>query len=264
MWEAGQKPAATGQAILCRAAPTTYPRLGNTQKLQNHWLAAMKIDLQLIAEIVMTSLVASGAAWAVVAYLSKTLLAQKLAQELECYKSRLNQEVEAFKLFLSKELHGFSTQFSRLDQQRASGVMEIHGLICDIEQLVIWQSSAAGTALITSAPEARAMEALNRAWEDIAKLNQVLNYHALLLNEQIYTHVQEWSKAMMAAVSSIGNEIEPLRRQAGHADGNLDEREKVISAIRGKYLDSSLSKLGSIRRELETEFRKILGAETNS
>jgi hypothetical protein len=227
-------------------------------------LAAMKMDLQLIAQIITTSLVASGAAWAVVAYLSKTLLTQKLAQELERYKSGLNQEVEAFKLFFSKELHGFSTQFSRLDQQRASGVMEIHGLMCDIEQLVILQSGAAGTALITLAPEARTMEALNKAWEGIANLNHVLNYHALLLTEEIYAHVQEWSKVMMAVVSSIGNEIEPLRKQAGHADGKIDEREAIISAIRGKYLDSSLPELGSIRKELETEFRKILGAETSS
>jgi len=215
------------------------------------------MTLQLFIEIVTTSIVASGAAWAVVACLGKTLLSQKLAQELESYKSELTKEVESFKLFVGKELHGFSTQFSRLDQQRATGVMEIHGLICDIEQLVIWASSAGGTALISTSPESRTMDALNRAWEGIAKLNHVLNYHALLLNEKVYVLVQEWSKEMMAVISYIGNEIEPIRKQA--LSGNLEARESTISDIRGKYLDASLPKLGGIRKELENEFRKILG-----
>jgi hypothetical protein len=215
------------------------------------------MSLQLIIEIVTTSIVASGAAWAVVAYLSKTLLGQKLAQELERYKTDLTKEVESFKLFVGKELHGFSTQFSRLDHQRATGVMEIHGLICDIEQLVIWASSAAGTALISTSPESRTMDALNKAWEGIAKLNHVLNYHTLLLNERVYTLVQEWSKVMMAIVSSIGNEVEPIRRQAHHSD--LEERESTISAIRSKHIDTSLPQLGRIRKELEAEFRKMLG-----
>jgi len=215
------------------------------------------MSLQLIVEIVATSVVASGAAWAVVANLSKTLLSQKLAQELERYKTELTKEVESFMLFVGKELHGFSTQFSRLDHQRATGIMEIHGLICDIEQLVIWASSAAGTTLISTSPESRTMDALNKAWEGIAKLNHVLNYHTLLLNERVYTLVQEWSKEMMAIVSFIGNEVEPIRRQALISD--LDKRETAIEAIRSKHLDTSLPKLGSIRKELEAEFRKILG-----
>lgn len=216
---------------------------------------------ELIVEIFATSVAASGAAWAIVVYLGKTLLAQKLAAELERHKNELGRDLEDFKLNLWKDLHKFSVEVSRLDQQRTTGVMEIHGLMCDIEQLVIWGSGSAETALISVAPETRTMEALNKAWEGIAALNRSLNYYALLLSEDIYCTVQKWSKQMMVLVSSIGNEIEPLRKQAPTAANSLAERERTIAAIRDKHIDGLLPHIGSTRKELERELRRILGVE---
>lgn len=189
---------------------------------------------------------------------------EKITRKVETVKAEVNQGVEAFKLSLNKELHGFSTQFSRLDHQRATGVMEIHGLMCEIEQLLIWNSSAAATAFVSTTPEARTMEALNKAWEGVAKLNHILNYHSLLLNEQIYARVQSWSGEMLTVASAIGNEIEPLRKNAGNTQSSLNEREAAIAAVRDKYLDTSLRRLGEMRKELEAEFRAILATETIS
>ena len=182
-----------------------------------------------------------------------------ITESVENVKAAVNQGVEIFKLSLSQELHQFTTQFSRLDQQRATGVMQIHGLMCDIEQLLIWHSGAAATARISVTPEARTMEALNKAWEGIARLNQVLNYHALLLNERVYQRVQGWSSEVMAVVAAIGNEVEPLRTQASNTHASLEDREAVLAAIRDKHLDTALARLGKIRKELEGEFRAILG-----
>lgn len=190
---------------------------------------------------------------------------EEITRKVEGVRAEINLGVEASKLSLSKELHGFSTRFSRLDNQRATGIMEIHGLMCDIEQLLIWQSSAAATARISSTPEARTMDALNQAWEGVANLNRVLNYHSLLLNERACARVQNWSGEVLAVLSATGNEIEPLRRQAADAQTSLtlDEREAAIAAVRDKYLDQCLPHLGQIRKDLEMEFREILAAESN-
>jgi hypothetical protein len=222
------------------------------------------MSLSLIFEIFATSLVASGAAWATVVYLGKTLLTQKLAAELERHKNELGHELEAFKLDLEKELHKFSVEVSRLDQQRSVGVMEIHALMCEIEQLVIWNSGSAATSLISVAPETRSIEALNKAWENIAALNRSLNYHALLLSEDVYVGVQHWSKQMMLLVSSIGNEIEPLRKLASTSIISLQDREHAIAVIRDKHLDGLLAQLGETRKLLEQEFRRLLGASSDA
>lgn len=222
------------------------------------------MSTNLILEILTTSLVASGAAWAIIVYLGKTLLTQKLAAELERHKNELGQELEAFKLGLGKELHKFSVETSRLDQQRATGIMDIHALMCEIEQLVIWSSSSAATSLISVAPETRSIEALNKAWENIAVLNRSLNYHALLLSDDVYLGVQRWSKQMMTLVSNIGNEIEPLRKLANTTTSSLQDRECAIADIRDKHLDGLLTHLGETRKQLELEFRRALGVSSGT
>jgi len=218
------------------------------------------MSIELIAEVLATSLIASAASWAVVIYLSKTMLSHKLAEALENHKAELTRELEGFKLSLGKDLHRFSVEHSRLDQQRTSGAMEIHGLMCEIEQLVIWSSGPAATALISVTPEARTIEALNKAWEGIAKLDHSLSYHALLFPDELYHRVQQWSKQMMVLVSRIGNEIEPLRKQAPPAGSLLAEREGAITAIRDKHLDGLLSDIGATRKELGVELKRLLGA----
>jgi len=187
-----------------------------------------------------SSLLAGGAGAAVVLYLSKKLLDHKLTQDL----------------------HGFSTRYTRLDKQRTDAVLQLHGLICEIEHLVIWASGPGGTAVISTAPEQRTMEALSKAWEEISKLTAVLNYHALLLDERIYELVQDWSKQMMGVISAIGNEIEPARKRFGSSEAPLQEREAFIAVVRDRVLDRDLAKLGATRRELEGRFRGVLGNES--
>ena len=184
-----------------------------------------------------TSLLAGGAGSAVAIFLSKKLLDHRLAQDL----------------------HGFSTRYSRLDKQKTDAVLQLHGLICEIEHLVIWASGPAGTAVISHAPEKRTMEALNQAWEGIAKLTAVLNFHALLLDETVYMLVQTWSKKMMATISTIGNEIEPARKALALEEGRLAEREAFITSVRDRVLDADLPTLGAMRKELESKFRSVLG-----
>ena len=171
----------------------------------------------------------------------------------------ITQKVEAVRAAVGKELHQFTTQFSRLDQQRAEGVMQIHGSMCDIETLLIVHAGSAVTARISSEPEARTMRALNKAWEEVWKLNHVLNYRSLLLNERVYERVQAWSIEVIRVIAAVGNEVEPLRRDPARAQRSIDERETALDTIRGKHLNPGLVGLGGIRRELEQEFRAILG-----
>jgi hypothetical protein len=198
---------------------------------------------------------------AVVGYLSKTILTQQLSRELERYKSGLLRDLEALKANLNKELHAFSTQFSRVDQQRTSGVMEIHRLMCQIEQSTYWDSGPAATAVISQAPEARTMEALNAAWEGIGKLNHSLAYHALLLDEHLYQGVHEWSKAMMILLADIGNAVELLRRDPATKEQTIEERERRVGELRDRAIDEHLARIGALRKDLEQQFRVLLGLQ---
>lgn len=189
---------------------------------------------------------------------------EEITRKVEGVKAQINLSMEASRLVLSKDLHTFSTQFSRLDDQRASGIMEIFGLMCDIEQLLIWRSGSGATALISSAPEARTMDALNQAWERVPKLSRILNYHSLLLDEQVYTLIREWSTEVLTVISAAGKEIEPLRKQAAQVQAPLTEREAALAAVMGKHLDVSIPRLGKIKRDVATAFREILTAKAEA
>ena len=183
----------------------------------------------------------------------------EITEEVERVKAAVNESAEEFKASLSKQLHRFSTQFTRLDQQRATGIMQIHGLMCDIERSLIWQSGPASTAIVSTAPEERTTKALNKAWEDIVRLNHILNYHSLLITESTCRRVYDWSGEAMTVVSAIGNEIEPLRRQAASSKLSLREREAALIRITDGHLKPALPQLALVRRELEVEFRTLLG-----
>jgi hypothetical protein len=69
---------------------------------------------------------------------------------------------------------------------------------------------------------------------------------------------------MMALISETGNEIEALRQSKINISRPLSERQELVKKIRDKYLDHYIPQLWPIRRELELEFRKILGLPTNN
>lgn len=182
-----------------------------------------------------------------------------ITSTVESIKTDLQSRLEAFKVSLEAERHRFATQFSRLDHQRSTGVMQLHATMCDIEQLLIWNAGAAATGKVTTTPEARTMAALNAAWEGVAKLNHLLNYHSLLLGDDLCKKVQAWSREVMGLVAAVGHEVEPLRVAADTTTASLDEREAAINAIRSRHIDPWVLRMGEIRRGLENQFRTILG-----
>lgn len=95
----------------------------------------MSMPFSFIFKVLATSVAASGAAWVIVVYISRTLLTQRLAVELERQKIEFGQELEAFKLGLGKDLHKFSVELSRLDQQRTTGIWRSMGLYATLSSL---------------------------------------------------------------------------------------------------------------------------------
>lgn len=212
-----------------------------------------------IIEIILTTIISSGIVSGIIAYIGKTFLGQFLSKELERYRSVLQSQIELFKSELNKEYHTFSTQFSQVYQRRVAGILEIHDIMCEIEQSVIWKSGGIDTALINTNPEDLATNELNKAWEDIAKLSRSLDYNLLFLDEKIYQFIHDWSKIMMALVSKTGNEIEAIRQSGVNANRPLSERLDFVNKIRNKYTNLYIPQLGPIRKELDSEFKKILG-----
>jgi hypothetical protein len=198
-------------------------------------------------EIIIMAIIASGIISAILVYL------------LERYKNAFQLELELFMTSLNKEFPAFSTQFSQVNQRRITGVLKIHDQMCEIEELVIMKSGGFDTALINTSPEDRAIEGLNKAWKDIARLHRILNYHSLYLEVKIYEYIDEWSKMMMALVSETGNAIEAMRQDENNIDKPLPQRQQSINTIRDKYLESHIPQLRAIRKEIEAEFRTILG-----
>jgi len=206
-------------------------------------------------EIIIMTIISSGIVSVILAYVAKRFLGQFLAKELD----RLQLELEFFRTSLNKEFQAFTTESLQVNQRRTTAVLEIHDQMCEIEELVIWKSGGVDTALTKSAPEIRVIEALNKAWEDIAKLKKILNYHSFFFDVKIYEYINEWSKIMMALVSETGNEIEAIRQDENNIRKPLAERQQLIKNIRDKYFETYIPQLGAIRKEIDTEFRKILG-----
>jgi hypothetical protein len=211
-------------------------------------------------EIIIITIISSGIVSGILAYVGKRFLGQLLAKELD----RLQLELEFFRTSLNKEFQAFSTESLQVYQRRTTLVLEIHDQMCEIEEIVIWKSGGVDTALVNTFPENRAIEVLNKAWEDIAKLNRILNYNSFFLDVKIYEYIHEWSKMMMALVSETGNEIEAIRQGENNISQPLPQRQQLIKNIRDKYLESYIPQLGAIRKEIETEFRKILGLHLDS
>jgi len=211
-------------------------------------------------EIIIITIISSGIIAGILAYVAKIFLGQFIAKELD----RLQLELEFFRTSLNREFQAVSTESLQLNQRRTTAVLEIHDRMCEIEELVIWKSGGVDKALTKTSPEVRVIEALNEAWEDIAKLKRILNYHSFFFDVKIYEYINGWSKMMMALVSETGNEIEAIRQDGTNIREPLLQRQELIKNIRDKYLESYIPQLGEIRKEIDTEFRKILGLALDS
>lgn len=211
-------------------------------------------------EIIIITIISSGIISGILGYVAKTFLGQFLAKELD----RLQLELEFFRTSLNREFHAISAESLQLNQRRTTAVLEIHDQMCKIEELVIWKSGGVDKALTKTSPEIRVIEVLNEAWEDIAKLKRILNYHSFFFDVTIYEHINEWSKMMMTLVSETGNEIEAMRQNGVNVTEPLLERQELIKNIHDKYLESYIPQLGAIRKGIDTEFRKILGLALDS
>ena len=105
------------------------------------------------------------------------------------------------------------------------------------------------------------MEALNAAWEGIAKLNNSLAYHSLLLDDHLYQGVHEWSKAMMTLIADIGNAVELLRRDTATKEQTIEEREHRLAELRDRSIEAHLPRIGALRKEFEPQFKGLLGLQ---
>jgi hypothetical protein len=211
-------------------------------------------------EIIIITIISSGIVSGILAYVGKRLLGQFLSKEL----GRLQLELEFFRTSLNKESQALSTESLQVYQRRTTAILEIHDQLCKIEELVIWKSGGVDRALVKTSPEAHVIESLNKAWVDIAKLNRILNYHSLFLDVKTYEYIHEWSKLMMVLVSETGNEIEAIRQGENNISEPLPQRQQLLKNIRDKYLKDYIPQLGAIRKEIDTELRKILGLHLDS
>ena len=182
-----------------------------------------------------------------------------ITKSAEAIRTDFERQLAEFKNWLDAERHKLATQYSRLDQQRSTGVMELHAAMCDIEQQLVWNSGAGANGRVSTTPEKRTLTALNAAWEGVAKLNHLLNFHSLLLSEQLYRDVQAWSREVLELIAAVGGEVEPLRVAAATTTATLEEREAAIKAIQDRQVGDWLRRMGTIRRGIEGQFRAFLG-----
>lgn len=222
---------------------------------------------EIASQIVSEQLLGNWKFWGV--FLLVTFLSGTTASFLVSYLKKRGQNfatkadfddlLEQLKTTIS-ETETIKIKISRLDEQRTKGVMEIHGLMCEVESLLFWGSGVASSSIISQTPVADALKALNKAWELIPEITRVAGYHVLIMEEDIYDEIGNWSKDVMGIVSNYGNPLEAQRLLIEGGDQQtLDQRVAQIDALQEKFLDPAIPPLGEKRHAIQERFKQMLG-----
>ena len=151
---------------------------------------------------------------------------------------------------------------NRKEELRTQGVMELHALMCEIEGYLIWHSGVASTTRISGTPEVDSLEALRKAWELLPVLSNKAGYYVLVLDEEVYADIGEWSKIVMAVVADFGNPLEAKRKSIQmHHEESLEDRTQFVSELQQMHVDPALEKLGTARVGIQNKFKAMLGRD---
>jgi len=193
---------------------------------------------------------------AVLGYLAKSLLSQLLAKDLKHFETRLTQAsavaAEELKHRLSLVSHEHHVRFTRLHEKQAQVLEDIYAKLLDFED-----ASAAMTLANNDTPEHLMEFALRRAEDAGRELAQYIRKNEIYLPAVASAQLHALLDRVNSLLSSCS--VNLLSKMLAN-DGKVDLFPETKEAWTGvhKYLEHEAPE---VRRALEADFRKRLGAE---
>ena len=192
----------------------------------------------------------------VLGFLARSLFSQLLAKDLKQFETKLSQAsaaaAEELKHRLSLVAHEHNVRFSRLHEKQAQVLEDIYAKLLDFED-----ASAAMTLANNETPEHLLEFALRRAEDAGRELAQYIRKHELYLPAEVSSQLQNLLDRVTSLLSSCSfNLLSKKLANDGRPDLFPETKEAWVSVHR--YLEHEAPE---VRRALETDFRKRLGAE---
>lgn len=187
------------------------------------------------------------------AWLIKAVLTSKLAQDTEAFKARLkaDADIETEKLRHSLQTLAVEHQvrFSKLHERRAEVIAELYSKIVDAEQDGLGFAYVGG---FKEGPERQ--EAYLATHKRLVELYYFAEKNRIYLPEHICALMKTFMDAVRKSVIEL-NIYAPIDQPL-----NPQLLEKKVQVITEVY-QAFEGKIPAARRELENEFRQVLGVE---
>jgi len=186
-----------------------------------------------------------------VAYLFKTATGHWLSKSVDLYKSQLEsqtqQEIESFKNELRRSAFEHETRFKRLDERRAEVVAEIYRQL----SVVVREADSCLRFPMPQFAEVVHDENFKKAHNALIEFHDYYDAHRIYLESNIVAKLDELCNTTWACVA---------RYDLTRALSDPKDYKSIVESVEAET-KNSLSTVPDIRRELEREFKRILGVE---
>ena len=223
-------------------------------------------------EWVLPLFIGSGAAIAVLIFLSKKLIAQQLSKGMEEFKAQLTEKTEALKHRLSIYAHERNIQAARIDSQKAKSIQEVYGAIVILLKHADTFANGAPSVLPATSVNEYEEEGYDlqkerdfRFYKEKAeyvrgsalKLSNVLLENAIFIDSSIHAKIETIHSSFL----TLANEyLDPITEE----ECGRDEMEEIVDdllATRTKLASYYNLELVDVKNEIISTFRVQLGAE---
>jgi hypothetical protein len=181
----------------------------------------------------------------VLGVLARSLLSQYLAKDLKQHETELTQRTilatEELKHRLAVSAHEHQVRFSKLHERQAQVFEDLYVRVIEFEDASISMSLTSNTT-----PENLLEFALRRAEDSLKELAQYVRRHEIFLPE-------DTSRRLHSLLDQVRD-----KKLSGNGIGDYFPEHKEAWSVVHKYLEHEAP---AVRKSLESEFRKRLGAE---
>lgn len=195
---------------------------------------------------------------AVLGVLARSLLSQLLAKDLKQFETKLSQAsavaAEELKHRLSLVAHEHNVKFSRLHEKQAHVLEDIYAKLLDFED-----ASAVMTLANNDTPENLLEFSLRKAEDAGRELAQYIRKHEIYLPTELSIQLQDLLNRVNSLLSGCSFNLISKKLANDGTPELFPETKEAWTAVH-RYLEEEAPQ---VRRALEVDFRKRLGAEAN-
>jgi hypothetical protein len=188
---------------------------------------------------------------AAVAWLMKSLVTQWLAKDIENHKSKLQfesqTELTKFKAEIEKTAFEHQIIFSRLHDKRAEVIAELYAKIA-----MLYRTMTVFVRMALAVEEADRKNKLKDLWKAVDDFRGIYERNKIFFHANVCEKIEELDSAMSAPVSKLVMHLEMYEQ-------NNDISPAVQAWEEGKQKIEEI--VNVIKKELEDEFREILGVK---